>query len=91
MSGWFRGVVRNDDPTQQPVTVYERTAEDYLGDVLNCMERIRQTEDKLAYEHAQLRGFQQRVIDHFAERGLPFNLEALPYNGKPYKFEDDKP
>ena len=87
MSGWFRGVVRNDEPTQ-PVTVYARTTDDFIGDVLDCMARIKQTEEKLAYEHAQLRGFQQRVIDHFAERGLPFGLEALPYNGKPYKFED---
>lgn len=88
--GWFK-VVPKDDQTEQPVTVYERTMEDYIGDVLNCMERIKQTEEKIAYEHAQLRGFQQRVIDHFAERGLPFNLEALPYNGKPYRFEDDSP
>ena len=87
MSGWFRGVVRNDEPTQ-PVTVYERDFQDYANDVMAAKQRIVDHMQQGEYLQAQFRGAQQALVTFCEDKGLPFRLEPLPFDGKPYKFED---
>lgn len=83
---WLRGVITKDEA--DPVTVYERTLQDYADDILNAQRLIAAREQELADAKDQLRDTQIAFVQRCEAIGLPIYMEPSDKPTKRYVLED---